>query len=137
MATNKQKYIKLNEKKLSLKDKLDAVMKDIAKLEAALLEEFAAEGMAKATVDGVTLWIDRKVWASAGGDMDGAVAALKKAGEGDMVKESINRQTLSAWVREQAPSKLSSPEEIQAALPGGLKDAIKVTETNNVRVRKS
>ena len=135
--TDKQKYIALHEQKESLTDKLDTCKGKIRKLEEKLLAEFQDEGMNRASVGGRTLWLDHKIWASAGGDMDGAVAALKAAGESDMVKESINRQTLSAWVREQAPSKLSSPEEIQAALPGGLAQAIKVTETNNIRVRKS
>ena len=133
----KQVFIELHDRKVSLKDKLDDVQKKINHLEKKLLVEFADEGMATAKIDGTTLWLDRKIWASAGGDMDGAVAALKAAGEEDMVKESINRNTLSAWVREQAPSKFASPEEVQAALPGPLKDAIKVTETNNIRVRKS
>ena len=135
--TNKQKYIALNGMKKILNDKLDTVKLKMVNLEKKILEEFASEGMTRAAVDGVTLWLDHKIWASAGGDMDGAVAALKDAGEDDLIKESINRNTLSAWVRERAPSKLSSPEEIQAALPGELSKAIKVTETNNIRVRKS
>jgi hypothetical protein len=135
--TNKQKFIELYNKKGVLIDKLDALKLKMAKIEEALLKEFADEGMSRAAIGTTTLWLDHKVWASAGGDMDGAVSALREAGFNDLVKESINRNTLSAWVREQAPSKLSSPEEIQAALPAGVRDAIKVTETNNIRVRKS
>ena len=135
--TNSQRYVKMHEEKVSLKDKLDTLTKNMGKLEEKLLEEFGEGGLTRVALGPVTLWLDHKIWASAGGDMDGAVAALKAAGETDMVKESINRNTLSAWVREQAPSKLSSPEEIQAALPGDLSKAIKVTETNNIRVRKS
>ena len=137
MMTDKQKYINLAEQKKSLNDKLETVKGKMSQLEVKLLEEFAEEGMTRVAVGDTTLWLDHKIWASAGGDMEGAVEALKDAGEMDLVKESINRNTLSAWVREKAPSKLSSPEEIQAALPGGLSKAIKVTETNNIRVRKS
>ena len=133
--TNKQRYINLDKKKKDLKSKLEDIQQQIRDLEITLLAEFEAEGMSKASVGGHTLWLDHKIWASAGGDMPGAVAALKAAGEDDLVKESINRNTLSAWVRERAPSALSSPEEIQAALPAGLSEAIKVTETNNIRVR--
>lgn len=135
--TNNQRYINLDKKKRDLSDKLDEIKGQIRELEQTILAEFQAEGMSQAKIGERCLWLDHKIWASAGGDMEGAVAALKAAGESDMVKESINRQTLSAWVREQAPSKLSSPEEIQAALPAGLAQAIKVTETNNIRVRKS
>lgn len=135
--TKKRKYIALYKKKKQLEEKLEATKGDIAELEAELLIEFSEEGMTRVVVGEATLWLDHKIWASAGGDMEGAVRVLKLEGNEDLVKETINRNTLSAWVREQAPSKLSSPEEIQAALPGGLSKAIKVTETNNIRVRKS
>jgi hypothetical protein len=133
-----EKYAKLYKRKKDLTAEIDEVKDKMSKIEEKILEKFGEEGSTSVRLgSGETLWLDHKIWASAGGDTDGLVSALKKARLGDMVKETVNRNTLSAYVREQAPSKFASPEEITKALPRGLQKAVKVTETNNVRVSKS
>lgn len=127
-------YLNLSKQVKELKEKLDDVKGQMAEVEGALLDQFQEDGMNSVKIGGATLWLDHKIWASAGGDTPGAVEALKRAGFHDMVTETINRNTLSKFVREHARP-LETPEEIQKNLPGGLGEAIRVTETHNIRVR--
>lgn len=131
-----KELLKLVDEKKEIEDQLAEKKKEIRKLETEIIAQWAEWGLSKVTVEGRTIWLDRKIWASAGGDTEGAVAALEAAGETELVKKTINRNSLSAWVREFA-GPLDSPEEISAKLPKGLGQSIKVTETHNLRVRAS
>lgn len=129
-----ENMIRLDAEKKRLQADLDEIKSEIRDVEEQLLGKFGEEGMSSVKVGNKTLWLDRKIWASAGGDTEGAIASLKQEGYGDMVKETVNRGSLSALVREFAKP-LQTPEEVQAELPGSMAKAIKVTETNNIRVR--
>ena len=41
--TNSQRYVRMHEEKVSLKDKLDTLTKSMGKLEEKLLEEFGSD----------------------------------------------------------------------------------------------
>ena len=53
-----------------------------------------------------------------------------------MVNETINGNTLSAWVREHDPDNELAPEEVVAKLPEVIRPAIKVTEKWEIGCRK-
>lgn len=110
---------------------------EAADLEVELLPQFKDAGIDKTTINGKTVWLDRKVWASAGGDMPALVDAMKAAGLHDMVGETVNGNTLSAWVREFDPDGVFSPEEIVEKLPVELRNSINVSEVFKLQVRSS
>jgi hypothetical protein len=112
--------IRAKEKEVKkLKEKANTLMEE-------LLPDFKNSGTQRINVDGKTVWLDRKVWASAGGDMPRLVDAMKAAGMEDMVGETVNGGSLSAWVREFDPDKVKTESEIIEALPEELRDAIEV-----------
>jgi hypothetical protein len=88
----------------------------------------------RTTIDGQTVWLDRKLWASAAGPE--LTNALKAAGFAAMVKETVNGQTLSAWVREFDPEAQLGPEEVIAKLPSVVQPYVKVAEVYKLQVRK-
>ena len=58
-----------------------------------------------------------------------------------MVKEKVNTQTLSAYIREQEKEQFGAsvsakPEEIIEVLPEGLRAAVNITEKFSLRCRK-
>jgi hypothetical protein len=77
---------------------------------------------------GGNIRIDRKIWASAGGDVSGLVEACKAAGLEDLVKEGVNGNTLAGYVREFDPDKNLSAEQITKKLPKEVRKAIRITE---------
>lgn len=140
MSTNVfEKYDELDIQKKKLESDLADVKIAIRDEEEKILSKFTDEGISSVkTATGATLWLDHKLWASAGGRGTEALAnRLEANGHEELVKKTVNRNSLSAWVRELAPSKISTPEEVNKALPIELQDHIKVTETNNIRVRRS
>jgi hypothetical protein len=127
-------YIKLHMEKKKIEADLADKKAEIAEAEKLLVPKWQEEGQSKVTVGDTTIWLDHKIWASPTA-VDDLAPELKRVGLGDLVKETINRQSLTGFVREQADP-LASPEQIKRDLPHGLGTFIKVTETNNLRVRK-
>ena len=126
----------LHAKKAALEAKIDNLKDEIAAAEMVILRKWEEEGVSSVKLaTGRTVYLDHKIWASADGDTDRLCEALEADGFADMVKKTVNRNTLSKWVREHAPSKIASPDEVAAELPPTVRQVIKVTETNNVRVR--
>jgi beta-xylosidase len=128
-----KKYAALHVKKRKKEDELAAIKDEISAAEAELIPGWVEEGMSKVSVGDHTVWLDRKLWASPTTN-DELVAALRKTGNKEMVKETVNRQTLTGFVREHA-DKLDGPEQVLAKLPKPLQTAIKISEKINLRVR--
>jgi hypothetical protein len=103
-----------------------AMKKKAKDLETELLPDFKNSGTQRINIAGGTVWLNRKVWASAGGDMPRLVDAMKAADMADMVGETVNGNTLSAWVREFDKENLMTESEIVEALPEELREAINV-----------
>ena len=129
-------YIGLKREIKRQETQLKKLKKVAAQIEEELIPTFKADQCQRLTLSGWTAYLDRKVYASAGGDMDGLVNALQSAGEFDLVKETVNGNTLSGWVREFDPDRLLSADEIVEKLPKQVRDAITVSEKFTVRVVK-
>jgi len=140
MDTQMTQLVELS-KQLELEEEaVKATKKQIAILEEELIPTFVKMGMQRARIAGRTVWLDRKVRASAGGNMPALCEALENCSTPAlkaMVKETVNGNTLGAWVREFDPDNILSPEQIKAMLPEDVREFIKVTETTNLRVRAS
>lgn len=121
---------------------LDKAKEELGKLETEILKRFEEAGISSMKLKtGGTVHIRREVWAGMLKDVPNAemllLEGLKSAGCGDLVKEKVNTQTLSSWVREQAKEQFGdvekSPEEILAILPEQLQSAMRITEAFKLR----
>ena len=133
-------YVALAKQKADLDAELKSVKAKMKKLELGLIDFFTENGMQSSNVDGRTCYLHRQVWASLK-DKDAGAEVFKRCGLGDMVKESINGQTLSAWVREQLDDvdvPADSAVDLASLLdqPQEIKDVLKVSEVVSLRVVK-
>lgn len=135
-------FIELDEKKKKTDEDLEAIKSQMAKLETQIMERFENAGMqSMKSKDGQVVYIRRDLRAGA---VDGAsvllMEALKSAGAGDLVKEAINHQRLSSWVREIEEEKFAGakvkPEELLATFPASLQSTLKITEQFSLRCKK-
>jgi hypothetical protein len=102
---------------------LDKVKAELANLEEAVLVEFEMTGQSKVFVDGRTYFPRRDVRASAkNGDTEYLASVLRELGLSDIVKETVNANTLSAYVREQI-----GDDRDPDVLPPTLRDALDLT----------
>ena len=111
--------------------KLDAESKrlatEIAALDEKLVEQFAQAGIQNIkTKTGQTVYLNREVFAKLIGDHKKALTAFRRAGLADFVKETVNSQTLRAYVR-----------EMDEVLPRGLQPYVDITEVFRMRMRSS
>ena len=134
MITNPQtisdlvmEYADLTEKRRDLEAQVNRIKADLSAREEKLVEEFAQAGIQNIkTSSGATVYLNREVFAKLVGDHEEALDAFRQAGLGDFVKESVNSQTLRAYVR-----------EMDEVLPEGLRPYIDVTEVFRMRMRSS
>jgi hypothetical protein len=123
-------YVELEKERRDHESRLNSIKESIAQIEDDLLKDFEKDGISKATVDGLTIYIHRQLWASAkDGNYEQACEALRKCGMGEYVQERFNTNSLSAFVRES--------ERNQESLPKDLADAITVAEKFSLRTRQS
>ncbi len=127
------RYAWLKDRKRELEQELDTIKSETSVLEPRLLEHFAEQGLSSVKLDtGHTVYLRGQWWARAkDGELGRACRALRTAGLGDMVHETVNVNTLSAWVRE------IKKEDPSAPLPAHLDNVISTTQQFNVLVRKS
>ena len=100
---------------------------EIAALDEKLVEQFAQAGIQNVkTAAGQTVYLNREVFAKLIGDHKKALTAFRRAGLADFVKETVNSQTLRAYVR-----------EMDEVLPKGLQPYVDITEVFRMRMRSS
>lgn len=130
-------HAKLLKKKDDLEARLANLKDEIAASEQRLLDKMGEDGLSKVHTSLCGLRVQRSVRASAGNNMPALVAAFRTAGLDDMVKDTVNGNTLGAWVRELAKAQGNLDEmdldQIKACLPKEVRDAVNVTETIEIR----
>ena len=116
---------------------LKGITQELIAIQEVLVPQFLAAGMqSQKLADGRTFYLRREEWAypkslENGGGLgsEGVLHALRESGLGDMIHETYNTQTLSAYVREK--------ERASEELPGPLAGAIDVVTKTEIRVRRS
>lgn len=135
-------FIELDAKRKALEGDVDKLKEQLAVLEPQIMQRFENAGMqSMKSKSGVVLYIRRELWAGAA---EGAetllLESLKSIGLGDMVKEKVNTQTLSAYVREverdQFNGAAQTPDVLAKALPPALQAAVAISERYSLRTRK-
>ena len=135
-------FVKLTRAKKKHEGDLEKIAAELAKLDPEIRKRFEEASIQSMKLKGgPNVYIRRELWAGMLKDVPNAevlmLEGLKSAGLGDMVKEKVNTQTLSAWVREQEKEHFGetvvSPEELLAVLPEALHTSLKITETFKLR----
>lgn len=128
-----REYATLDARKKELEDELDTIKERLGELEPSLLEAFANEqvsGSIKLKDVGRSVYVHRQLWARAISGREAALhAALTRHGLGDMVRETVSTQTLSAWVREQ--------EKLGEELPRDVQEALDARIIHSIRTRRA
>ena len=121
----------LRETKKRLEDELKAVGLEIDRVDASLAQRMADAETQNFTRNGTMFCLTSTTRASAAtGRKDELFEALREAGYGDLVYETVNANSLSAFVKEQTT-------ENGDALPQWLDGLVTVFEKTTVGVRKA
>ena len=134
LAKDAQEYAGLVAQRKAAEELVEGLKEKLAKLEAELLQRMGDEGVASMKVDTpegrFTLFPKRTLWSSCiPGHEQELHDGLRTLGYGDLVKESVNSQRLSSYIRELDVAGAEIPKEIV--------EAVKVTEKFSVGVRKA
>jgi hypothetical protein len=121
-------------RKDALEEELEQVMKDIRKWSALVLDQMIEHGVNNLKVNGRTLYLQERLWAHCT-DIDALKAYPDVA---DLVKESVNTQSLSSWVRDEVKEgRISLDDEMMPILPPEIKSAINLSQVVKLCARKS
>ena len=121
----------LRETKKRLEDEIKAVGLEIDRVDAVLAQRMADTETQNFTRNGTMFCLTNTTRASAAaGRKDELFAALRAAGFGDLVYETVNANSLSAFVKEQTT-------ENEDVLPQWLDGLVNVFEKTTVGVRKA
>ena len=121
----------LKETKKRLENELKTIGLEIDRVDADLAQRMADAETQNFTRNGTMFCLTRSTRASAiAGRKDELFEALREAGYGDLVYETVNANSLSAFVKEQTT-------ENGDALPEWLDGLVTVFEKTTVGVRKA
>lgn len=121
----------LREDKQSAEQQLKAITDEIDEVNYRLSEMMAETETQNFTRSGIMFYLTSKTMASAMvGRKDELFTALRREGYGELVTETVNANSLSAFVKEQIT-------ENDDALPGWLNGLVNVFEKTTVGVKKS
>lgn len=119
----------LKQRKRELEDELKEVNAEIGRVDQELSNLMLEEELQSFNRNGQTFYVNTKTFASAiPHKKQDLFTWLKEHGYGDMVTETVNANTLSAFVREM----LSETDQ----LPEGLGELVNVFEKTTVGIRK-
>ena len=125
-----KQFIALDERRRTLEAEIETIKAEAAEIAPRLLPQFEPSGMERVSIDGRTVYIERKLWAKAkDGDKSAVCKALRRCRLGDYVEETFNTNSLSAYVRE------LDREERQ--LPPTLPAVLDISEVFKLRTRRS
>ncbi|MGI5840547.1 MAG: hypothetical protein ACOX8W_13035 [bacterium] len=124
--------VKLRDWKKSLDEQLKAANAEIAETEAKLSDAMINEEVPNFSRNGKLFYLSTRTYASpAAGCKAELFAWLRENGFGDLVQETVNANTLSAWAREYME------ENDLNELPETLSGLVRVYEKTSVGVRKA
>ena len=118
------------DKKKELEDETKRMTAEIEKLDKQLSDEMAKEECPNFSHNGSTFYLTSKLYASPkAGGKEVMFAALRAKGFGDMVKESVNANSLASFVKEQR-------ELNNETIPEWIEEVVNTFEKITVGIRK-
>jgi len=129
-----REFAKLTQEKKELQGQLDAINEVLTQREEALLTRFGDEGLDSIRIklgkEKFTMFPRQELWASPiPGEEKKLFSLLRRNKYGDLVKEKVNTQSLSALVREM--------HRDGKPLPPAWAKVVKVTERFRIGTRKA
>ena len=125
------KLKELRDRKSELEERAKANQAELEQVMLALSEQMAASETQSFSRSGLLFYLNSKTYAAAkAGQKFELFDARKKQGFGSLITETVNANSLSAFVREQI-------EENEDTLPEWLEDKVNVFEKVSVGVRKA
>lgn len=125
-----KRFVALEDRRKQLEAEVDSIKAEAAELEGLLLPQFEQSGMERVSIDGRTVYVERKLWAKAkDGAKPSVCKALKRCRLGDYVEETFNTNSLSAYIRELDRENRQMPPSLAAVLD--------VSEVFKLRTRRS
>lgn len=123
-------YVEMKRKKEEIEQDLKDLNELIRNEERELISQFEAAETTSIKTNNATIAMARQVWSSPKAGMQEQMIEAIRARQPELVKETVNAQSLSSFVRE-----LTDGGE--NPLPPDLADLIEVKEVFQLRVRKS
>lgn len=124
------KLKELRDRKKSLEDELKALNREIDETEQALVDAMLEEEMQNFVRAGQMFSLQTKTYANAVPERKQELLAwLKKNGYGDLVQETVNANSLAAFVRELLEEADELPEE--------LRELVNVYEKTTIGIRRA
>lgn len=104
----------------------------LLRLAGEVQDYFIDNNIKKITVDGMTVFISKRVWATPAKDKEDLIVALALNSETAwLTPQGYNANTLSAWMKE-----LPVDDEGEIVIPDHLKDVLKANEVFQIKGRK-
>ena len=123
-----KRLVTINAELKELSEQEKKLKEEREKIEPLILDYFAEEGIEKITVTGMTLFPVKEIWASLTKGNKEGLKILREHGLEDYIYETVNSQSISAFVREF--------ERNEEEIPDWVHKALNVSEKFRVRVRK-
>jgi hypothetical protein len=111
-------FVALDKERRQVEARLDAIKKEQAILQDALLDEWADRGQQSANVDGLTIYIARDFICSKKSEIstEQIIEVLRQNGLEQCVQTGYNATGLKAFVKEQLASESEIPEALKSCL---------------------
>lgn len=132
-----KEWVALHKEKNELAARTKEVKRQMEEKQERLLQQLADAGVPQIRCDGITVWVDRKLWASATDHEALSDAFVHTLDMGEFVKTSVHGGQLSSWVREFDPDGVLSPDEVLERLPEEVRALIKISEVVQLQGRAS
>lgn len=132
-----ERFIKIEEEKIALEEKLKSVKAKRDDLADKIMSSFEKQGIDNIRINGRTVYIQRQIWAGHNGDKQATCDAFKDAGLDEYISDNFNTQQISAYVREFEGDSVLTMDELLSKLPKQIQGAIKLTEKFQVKTRKA
>lgn len=131
-----KKFIQMTIDKRTADAALDTRKQDLAILEKQLIERMTDEEIQNMKALGYVAGLHRILRPYVKGTDDELAAGLRDAGMGDIVKETVNRNSLGTRLREYLAEQSEGGID-DSALPEPLASAVEMTPVISLRVQKS
>ena len=112
-------YLTLHRRRVLLKEELKDLNQEMEPIENQILTQFQEEEIDKLSIGGFKLYVHEDITATVLTPKDDPTTfhkAIRRAKLGYMIKESINAQTLKAYIRERMSQDQPLPKSIEPLL---------------------
>ena len=120
-----KRIIELTDAISEANDTIKALEDERAALEAQLIDKWAEDGIQSMHLDGRCVYLHVATYASLPQGMEAAIDVLRQSDFADLVKPTVNRQSLGALVRELHQDG-NLPAAFEGVIEPGFRPAIRV-----------